>query len=126
MAIDNFDEKNILLNLTAEQKKYIYEEEKFRLEQASSVFPKKYLLYIISYVIGCFLIYFGIANSLFDLFSTGKWIYKPESDFFEKLFNSTIELIRPFLIVIVLSWPILLVYGLWAWGDEIYKKLFKK
>lgn len=126
MEINSFDEKNILLSLTPEQRHHIYEEEKLRIEQNSQALFKKYLLYFFLYILGCFLIYFGILNSLLDLFQTGKWIYQPETDFFENLFNSIIELIRPILAIVILSWPIMLIYGLWIYGDEIYKKILKK
>ncbi len=121
---NNFD-KNIFFQLTTEQKKYIYDEEKRRIEQSAPILSKQTKAYIVFYLLGCVLLYFGIAQSFIEFIGTGKWKYQPETNIFETLLNSIIELIRPFLAALFVTWPILIIYGLWAWGDEILKSLKK-
>lgn len=128
MATQNeITNNNILQLLTDEQRKYIYQIEKHRIEESPTIIPKKLWLYIISYFIGCLLIYFGIGGSLFEYFASGHWVYSPESDYFGTLLNSAIELIRPFIAVIFLSWPLLLIYGLgyalWYLGTKLFNHL---
>jgi hypothetical protein len=121
---NNFD-KNILFQLTAEQRKYIYDEEKRRIKQSTPILSKQAKVYIIFYFLGCVLLYFGIAQSLIEFIGTGKWRFQPETSIFNTLLNSIIELIRPFLAVLFITWPILIIYGLWAWGDEKFMNLKK-
>lgn len=124
-TLKNDFDKNILLQLTAEQKRYIYNEEKLRLEQVSPFLSKQAKFYIAFYLLGCVLIYFGIAQSFIEFWGTGKWVYKPEPTIFESLFNSAIELIRPFLAAYFITWPFLIVYRIWGWDSDIFKYLRK-
>jgi hypothetical protein len=121
---NNFD-KSIIFQLTAEQRNYIYEEEKSRIEQSTPILSKQAKIYIASYLLGCVLLYFGIVQSFIEFIGTGNWKYQTEKDIFYTLFNSIIELIRPFLAALFIIWPILIIYGLWAWGDEILQNLKK-
>lgn len=124
-TLKNDFENNIFLQLTPEQKKYIYNEEKHRIEQSSPFLSKRAKFYIAFYFLGCVLIYFGIAQSLIEFWGTGKLEYKPETNIFESLLNSAIELIRPFLAVFFLTWPFLIIYGLWVWGSDLFEYMRK-
>jgi hypothetical protein len=51
------------------------------------------------YLVGCLLLYFGIANALMDLCATGTWGLKPEPDLFLSFVDAAVTLIRPALVV---------------------------
>lgn len=107
----DFD-KSIFSRLMAEQKKYIYNEEKFRIEESSPFLSKQAKIYIDYSCLGCVVIYFGAINIFIELLETGQWKYIPQTSFFETLGNSAIMLIFPFLASLFITWPLILIYVL--------------
>jgi hypothetical protein len=112
-----------LWRLTAEQRQQIYEEEKRRIEQAAPAVSRRAMVIAGVYILGCLLIYFGVANAAIDFWGTRTWNLKPEPGFFESLVDSVVTLIRPFLAVVLTFWavaiPVGVVWGLWLWGADI-------
>lgn len=101
--------------LTDEQRQQIYEEEKRRIEKSLPMLSQKAKILIAVYSLGCLLTYFGIPATFIDFCGTRQWVYQPESDIFRSLFYAAVELIRPFLAVVIMSWVVFIPAGL-IWG----------
>ena len=120
---------------TIKQRRRIYEEEKRSIELSAPavMFSKRTKIVAGVYLLGCVLIYFGIPQSVLDFCGTRQWKYQPETDIFRSLGNAALELIRPFIAVVVCGWavaiPPLLVWGLWSYGEDIvrfFRRLFHR
>lgn len=116
-----------LSQLTADQRRQIYEEEKHRIEQSSPALSKKAKLLIAVYSLGCLLIYFGISDAALDFWGTRKWELRPEPHFFESLVEAAVMLVRPFLAVVLTFWvvaiPAGIIWGAWLFGADFIKFL---
>lgn len=122
-----------LWRLTAEQRQQIYEEEKQRLARASPALSAKNKIIVGVYLLGCALLYFGVAAAVIDFWSTHAWELKPEPEFFESFVEAGVTLIRPFLAVVLTFWAVAIppgiVWGLWLWGADIvafFKRLLNR
>jgi len=78
---------------------------------------------------GCLLLYFGVPQSLIDFCGTHRWAYQPETDILASLFNAAVELVRPFLAVLICGWavaiPVGVVWGFLLWGNDLLEFLRK-
>jgi hypothetical protein len=127
------DYKEKILQLTADQRQQIYEEEKNRIKQESPTFSKKTKIIIEVYILGCLLLYFGFTNAVFGLWTDHIWELKPEPNIFESLLEAVVTLVRPVFAVIISCWfvfiPIGIVWGLWSGGTDIvssFKRLINR
>ncbi|MCX5633327.1 MAG: hypothetical protein NTW93_06620 [Phycisphaerae bacterium] len=115
--------------LTDEQRQQIYEEEKRCIEKTSPMLSKRAIFYVAVYFFGCLLLYFGIPQAFIDFCGTRQWTYQPESNIFVSLLNAAVELIRPFLAVVITFWvvavPAGIIWGVWILGNN-FIKFFKR
>ena len=112
------------------QRRRIYEEEKRLIdsfvERSAPVLSTRTKIVAGVYLLGCVLIYFGIPQSMIKLCGTGQWKYQPETEFFVVLFNSAVQLIRPFIAVWVIAIPVVFVWGLWVWGAHVFRSFRRR
>jgi hypothetical protein len=88
-------DKNILLQLTREQRLQIYKEEKERIKPQQKRLSGNKRIIILLYIIGLVGAFFG--KTVTELFSTGHLIFKPNSEFLGQLLNSVFILFMPLL-----------------------------
>jgi hypothetical protein len=73
------------------------------------------------------LLYFGVPRSFADFYATHRWTYEPETDILTSLVNAAVELIRPFLAVLVCGWaiaiPVGIVVGCFAYAHDLIEWL---
>lgn len=123
-------EPELLWQLTTEQRHEVYEQEKRRIEESAPAFSKRTKFFFALYILGCVLLYFGIPQSFIDFCGTRQWTYQPEKDIFVSIVNGAIELIRPFLAVLICFWFLLIPIGIvWFSGGgllKFVKKLIKR
>ncbi|PKN39052.1 MAG: hypothetical protein CVU62_02320 [Deltaproteobacteria bacterium HGW-Deltaproteobacteria-2] len=108
----DYSDKNILLQLTREQRLQIYKEEKERIKPEQKwLSDKNKRIIIILYIIGLVTAYFG--KTFIELFKTGQWNYKPNSEIILQLLNSVFLLFMPliagFATVFIIYMPIMMV-----------------
>jgi hypothetical protein len=133
MSVPNESETVALWQLTIEQRRQIYEEEKCRIERDLPVFSKGTKIIAAVYLLGCMLCYFGIARAAIEFWGTFKWRLQPEPNLFYELIEAAVVLLRPFLAVPMTFWavaiPPLMIWGLWLGGVDaigFLKRLIKR
>lgn len=117
-------EPDLLWRLTAEQRREIYEQEKRRIERTSPTISNQTKILLAIYILGCILMYFGIPQSFIDFCGTRRWTYQPEKDVFLSIFKGAVEIIRPFLAVVICFWVVFIPVGIvWVLGGDLLKYL---
>jgi hypothetical protein len=113
--------------LTPNQSQRIREEKAHRRQHAAPAFSKRIKVCCAVYLLGCVLLYFGVPESFIDFYATHEWTYEPETDILASLFNAAVELIRPFLAVVMCGWavaiPVGIVLGFLSWGHDLLQYL---
>jgi hypothetical protein len=122
----------VIHRLTPKQKQRVYEIEKKRLEETGPLLSAKQKVLIGVYIFGCTMMYFGIPQATIHFASSQEWKYQPESDILWSLLGAGIELLRPFLAVVICGWILIIVsiipWLLYILGFNVFgviKKIFK-
>jgi hypothetical protein len=118
-----------LWRLTPDQRQQIYEEEKRRIKESGPVLSTRTKVLCGVYLFGCLLLYFGVPQLFIEFYGTHQWIYEPETDILASLVNAAVELIRPFLAVVICGWavaiPVGVIWGFLLWGNDLLQFLRK-
>jgi hypothetical protein len=118
METSKYDsDKAILMQLTAEQRHQIYNEERERIKKTAPIFSKKINICIALYLLGCVVILTGLIPTMSHFFNTGKWQYQRDEFFLREsiknMMGGTIELLRPlvvgFVTVFIIYMPVYLI-----------------
>ncbi|WP_428304637.1 hypothetical protein [Lacipirellula sp.] len=127
MNISEMPNYELLDALTWEQREFIYEAEKREREKDAPLLSRKVKIWIGVYIFGCLLMYFGVAKGLLEVWaSKGRvWEFTLDHEFPFGLLNAVVELVRPFLAVVISGWaiaiPLLIPFGLWSYGEDIHR-----
>lgn len=119
---DDTEDMWLLTQLTAKQKRLIYEEEKRRIEKTSPLLARRAKLIIAGYFLGCLVIYSGIIQNFFD---TWELKLKPETHFLDDFFVAIWTLARPFAVLFLGAMAYGIILGLWYVGSDFIKRLTK-
>jgi len=99
------------------------------MEHSAPLLSKRVKILCAVYVFGCLLLYFGVPQSFIEFYGTHQWTYEPETDILASLFNAAVELVRPFLAVVICGWavaiPLGIVWGFLLWGNDLLEFLRK-